>query len=36
MNPLCYSRRELLNSLGGGVAGLALAHLLHRQGLASP
>lgn len=30
---LLYSRRELLGSLGGGIAGLAFADLLGRQGL---
>ncbi|MDX2154181.1 MAG: DUF1501 domain-containing protein [Bryobacteraceae bacterium] len=29
------SRRQLLNKLGGGIAGLALADTLHRQGLAA-
>jgi len=33
MNGLCYSRRELLQRLGGGLAGLAFADLLSRQGL---
>ena len=32
---LLYSRRELLGSLGGGIAGLAFADLLGRQGLLS-
>jgi hypothetical protein len=30
---LLYSRRELLGSLGGGIAGLAFADLLSRNGL---
>jgi hypothetical protein len=33
MSKLYCSRRELLGKLGGGVAGLAMADLLHRQGL---
>jgi hypothetical protein len=33
MNHLCYSRRDLLRRLGGGVASLAFLDLLGRQGL---
>jgi hypothetical protein len=33
MNPHIYSRREYLSKLGGGIAGLALADILQRQGL---
>ena len=33
MNDLCCTRRELLHRLGGGLAGLAFADLLARQGL---
>ncbi|HEY9430353.1 MAG TPA: DUF1501 domain-containing protein, partial [Blastocatellia bacterium] len=33
MNSLYCSRRELLSKLGGGVAGVAFADLLNRNGL---
>src|SRR2546423_6498263 len=33
MNPLCCSRRELLGKLGGGIAGVAFADLMNRNGL---
>ncbi|HEY8459187.1 MAG TPA: DUF1501 domain-containing protein [Blastocatellia bacterium] len=33
MNSLCCSRRELLSRLGGGVAGVAFADMLNRNGL---
>jgi Uncharacterized protein conserved in bacteria len=33
MKPGIYSRRELLGKLGGGIASVALADILHRQGL---
>ena len=33
MNSLYLSRRELLTSLGGGIAGVAFADLLSRNGL---
>ncbi len=33
INSLCCSRRELLSRLGGGIAGVAFADLLHRNGL---
>jgi hypothetical protein len=33
MSKRFYSRRELLNKLGGGIGGVALADLMHRQGL---
>ena len=36
MNPKTYTRRELLNRIGGGVAHLGLMDLLARQGLAGP
>ena len=35
MNPLCCSRRDLLGRLGGGIAGVAFADLLARNGLAA-
>jgi Protein of unknown function (DUF1501) len=35
LEKLLYSRRELLGRLGGGIAGLAFADLLGRQGLLS-
>jgi hypothetical protein len=33
MNSLCFSRRDLLRSMGGGIGSLALADLLNRQNL---
>jgi hypothetical protein len=33
MSKRFYSRRELLGKVGGGIGGLALADLMHRQGL---
>src|ERR1043165_2412724 len=33
MKPPCYSRRELLHRMGGGIGSLAFADLLNRQNL---